>query len=259
MGTWGPGIFSDDTACDVRVAYRMALEDGLDDQAAQQQVLDEFADVLDDDTWNGGPLVWLALAKTQWRLGRLDEQVKAQALAVIDQGRDLVFWEGSNLYGYRRAVLRRLRQQLTTAPPPRKQIRPPRQVDPEVVRRRLPYQEGSVFQLPLRDGRSARGLVSRLNPVSGLIIAYFFGPAVEQPWVWQPAHAALELPPAPSTLPAAPTIICAGAVGRCLAGWSLSPGRPGRRRPTTSPLGCLPSLVRTTRRHGTLRRCCPGG
>lgn len=204
MGTWGPGIFSDDTACDVRGAYRMALEDGLDDQAAQQQVLHQFAEVLHDDTWNDGPLVWLALAKTQWQFGRLDDHVKAEALAVIDQGRDLVFWEGSDLYGYRRAALRRLRQKLTTAPPPRKQIRPPRHVDPEVVRRRLPYQEGSVFQLPLRDGRSARGLVSRLNPGSGLIIAYFFGPAAEQPWMRQPAHTALQLPPRPEHIARCP-------------------------------------------------------
>jgi hypothetical protein len=204
MGTWGPGIFSDDTACDVRGAYRMALEDGLDDQAAQQQVLHQFAEVLHDDTWNDGPLVWLALAKTQWQFGRLDDHVKAEALAVIDQGRDLVFWEGSDLYGYRRAALRRLRQKLTTAPPPRKQIRPPRHVDPEVVRRRLPYQEGSVFQLPLRDGRSARGLVSRLDPGSGLIIAYFFGPAAEQPWMRQPAHTALQLPPRPEHIARCP-------------------------------------------------------
>jgi hypothetical protein len=48
MGTWGPGISSNDTACDVRVASRLALEEALDDQAAQQQVLDEFAEVLDD-------------------------------------------------------------------------------------------------------------------------------------------------------------------------------------------------------------------
>jgi hypothetical protein len=197
MGTWGAGIFSGDTACDVRCAYRMALEEGLDDQAAQQRVLDEFADHLNDDIWNDGPLIWLALAKTQWQLGRLDEQVKAEALAVIDQGRDLATWEGSDLYGYRRAVLGRLRRQLTTPPPPRKPIRPPRPVDPEAVRRRLPYQEGSVFQLPLRDGRGARGLVSHLDPGSGLVIAYFFGPAAEQPWAEQPADAALRLPPRP--------------------------------------------------------------
>jgi hypothetical protein len=205
MGTWGPGIFSDDTACDVRVAYRMALEEGLDDQAAQQQVLDQFTDHLDDEVWNDGPLVWLALAKTQWQLGRLDEQVKAQALAVIDQGRDLASWEGSDSYGYRRAVLRRLRTQLTTPPPPRKRIRPPRhRLDPEVVRRRLPYQEGSLFQLPLRDGRGARGLVSRLDPSSGLIVAYFFGPAAQRPWATRPARTALALPPRPEHIAGCP-------------------------------------------------------
>jgi hypothetical protein len=204
MGTWGPGIFSNDTACDLRVAYRMALEEGLDDQAAQQQVLDHFADVLDDDTWSEGPLVWLALAKTQWQLGRPDEQVKAQALAVIDQGRDLVFWEGSDQYGYRRAVLRRLRQQLTSPPPPRKRIRPPRQVDPEAARRRLPYQEGSVFQLPLCDGRSARGLVSRLDPGSGLLVAYCFGPAARRPWAQRPTRTALQLPSRPEHIARCP-------------------------------------------------------
>ena len=204
MGTWGPGIFSNDTACDVRVAYRLALEDGLDDQAAQGQVLDEFAAYLDDEVLTDGPLVWLALAKTQWQLGRLDEHVKAQALDVIDQGRDLVSWEGSDSYGYRRAVLRRLRQQLTTPPPPRKPIRPPRRLDPEAVRRRLPYQEASVFQLPLRDGRSARGLVARMDPGSGLIVAYFFGPAIEQPWTQQPAPTALRLPPRPEHIARCP-------------------------------------------------------
>ena len=138
MGTWGAGIFGSDTACDVRDAYRIALEDGLDDLAAQQHVLEQFADVLNSEIWNDRPQVWLALAKAEWQLGRLDEQVKAQALAVIDQGHDLATWEGSDLYGYRGAVLRLLRQQLTT-PPPRKRIRPPRPRDPEAVRRRLPY------------------------------------------------------------------------------------------------------------------------
>jgi hypothetical protein len=239
MGTWGPGIFSNDTACDVRVAYRMALEDGLDDQAAQHQVLDEFAEVLHDDTWNDGPLVWLALAKTQWQLGRLDDHVKAEALAVIDQGRDLASWEGSDLYGYRRAVLGRLRQQLTTPPPPRKRIRPPRRVDPEAVRRRLPYQEGSVFQLPLRDGRSARGLVSRLDPGSGLIIAYFFGPAAKRPWAQRPTRTAMRLPPRPEHIARCPDdYLCRRrwpVLGRLKpAAWSSWPPPPYDQPPSIS-------------------------
>jgi hypothetical protein len=203
-GTWGAGIFGSDTACDVRNAYRTALEEGLDDLAAQQQVLDEFADVLNSEVWVDGPQVWLALAKAQWQLGRLDEHVRAQALAVIDQGRDLATWEESDRDGYRRAVLRRLRQQLIAPPPPRKRVRPPRQPNPEAVRRRLPYQEGSVFGLPLRDGRSARGLVSHLDPGSGLVIAYFFGPAVERPWAQQPADVAVALPARPERIARCP-------------------------------------------------------
>jgi hypothetical protein len=189
---------------DVRGDYRLALEEGLDDQAAQQRVLEQFADVVDDDTWNGGPLVWLALAKIQWQLGRLDERVKAEALAVIDQGRDLASWEGSDLYGYRRAVLRGLRQHLTSPSPPSKQVRPPRRPDPEAVRHRLPYQEGSLFQVSLRDGRSVRGLVSRLDPSSGLIVADFFGPAAQWPWMEQPAQVALKLPARPEHIARCP-------------------------------------------------------
>jgi hypothetical protein len=39
MGTWGPGLWSDDTAADVRDTYRKALEDGLSDDDATGKVL----------------------------------------------------------------------------------------------------------------------------------------------------------------------------------------------------------------------------
>jgi hypothetical protein len=240
MGTWKSGNFSNDTACDVRGDYRLALEEGLDDQAAQQRVLEQFADVVDDDTWNGGPLVWLALAKIQWQLGRLDERGKARALAVIDQGRDLASWEGNDLYGYRRAVLRGLRQQLTSPSPPSKQVRPPRRPDPEAVRRRLPYQEGSLFQVPLRDGRSARGLVSRLDPSSGLIVAYFFGPPAMR--CATPAWTSLSTAPTASAPPAAwPARAHRCCAGRCSRRPSAPPAtRRTRRRLLRPTLGRWP-------------------
>lgn len=60
MSTDGPGLFSDDTAFDVREEYRDALTAGLSDDAAMAQVLAEFADDLDGvDT---SPVMWLALA-----------------------------------------------------------------------------------------------------------------------------------------------------------------------------------------------------
>jgi hypothetical protein len=203
MGTWGAGIFSNDTACDVRGDYRLA---------------------------------------------------HAQALAVIDQGRDLASWEGSDLDGYRRAVLRRLRQQLTSPSPSSKQVRPPRRPGPEAVRHRLPYQKGRLFQVPLRDGRSARGLVSRLDPSSGLIVAYCFGPAAQRPWIEQPAQVALKLPARPEHIARCPTSPCAGGGGRRSAGWMLPSGCPGPSRRTTSPRAWPASSAPTTRHRGAPRR-----
>ena len=37
MGAWGPGLWSDDVACDVRDAYREAVEDGRSDEDATRQ------------------------------------------------------------------------------------------------------------------------------------------------------------------------------------------------------------------------------
>jgi hypothetical protein len=48
MGADGAGLFADDTAADVRDAYRDALEDGLADAEAEQLVWRRFADELAD-------------------------------------------------------------------------------------------------------------------------------------------------------------------------------------------------------------------
>ena len=162
---------------------------------------------------------------------------KAEALAVIDQGRDLASWEGSDPYGYRRAVLRGLRQHLTSPSPPSKQVRQPRRPDPETVRHRLPYQEGSLFQVSLRDGRSVRGLASRLDPSSGLIVAYFFGPAAQRPWMEQPAQVALKLPARPERIARCPDVSLRRrrwpALGRLdAAAWASWPQPPYDQPPS---------------------------
>jgi hypothetical protein len=87
MSVDGPGLFADDTAFDVRDEFREALTSGMSDDEATAKVLEEFSDDLDDvDT---APVVWLALAYTQSKLGRLDGQVRAKALDVIDSGADM--------------------------------------------------------------------------------------------------------------------------------------------------------------------------
>jgi len=41
---------------------------------------------------------------------------------------------------------------------------------------KLPYSEGSVFLVPLRDGGYARGVVARAGPKGKILMGYFFGP-----------------------------------------------------------------------------------
>jgi hypothetical protein len=123
MGAWGAGLWSDDTAYDVRAAYRNALEDGLSDEQATQKVLTGFATELADE--DAAPVVWLALAVSQHERGRLTPDVRERALTVIDTGADLRRWEhlGARERGRRAAVLTRVRARLMSPQPPRKPVR----------------------------------------------------------------------------------------------------------------------------------------
>jgi hypothetical protein len=123
VSAWGSGIFSDDTACDVRSDYRALLEDGVPDDEAAQRII-ESCSTLDNDEQ---AVMWLALAATQSSLGRLDDAVKRRALQVIDSGAGLQPWEqaGAKELNRRRQALATLRDQLAGPQPPRKVLRRP--------------------------------------------------------------------------------------------------------------------------------------
>lgn len=125
MGAWGAALFSDDTACDVRDGYRELLEDGTADDEATRLTLDSWAGSLTDP--GEAASVWLALAFTQSRLGRLDPAVRDRALAVIDDGSDLARWADQTpaVVAKRRSALAKVRAQLTGPQPARKKVRPP--------------------------------------------------------------------------------------------------------------------------------------
>jgi hypothetical protein len=124
MGTWGPALFSDDTARDVRDEFRNLIGDGADGATATASLLHRWRSELQDP--DVGPVFWLALAATQWKLGRLEDRVRQAALDVIDSGSDLARWEDDpNLVAKRRTVLAKLRNQLTSPPPAPKKVRKP--------------------------------------------------------------------------------------------------------------------------------------
>ncbi|GAB3263669.1 DUF4259 domain-containing protein [Nocardioides dilutus] len=111
MGAWGPAVFSDDTACDIRSDYREMLEDGVDDAEAMQRVITEYRHLADDE----GHVLWLALAAAQVAVGRLDATVKTEALRIIDEGIGLDLWveAGPKALASRKAALAKLRKALT--------------------------------------------------------------------------------------------------------------------------------------------------
>ncbi|MGH3390276.1 MAG: hypothetical protein ACRDOO_15515, partial [Actinomadura sp.] len=125
MSAWGYALFSDDTACDVRDDYRELIEDGIGDTEATQKVLADYTEALDDP--DDGPIVWLALAASQSKIGRLEPSVLAKALEVLDQGLGLDRWaeEGPKELAKRQAALEKIRAQLTGPQPARKKLRRP--------------------------------------------------------------------------------------------------------------------------------------
>ncbi len=88
MGTWGVGLYSDDTACDVRDTYRDAIAKGGKNSEVARQIIEQY---YDDET-----VFWLALVDQQWKKGKVVERVKRKALKIIDSGDDLAIWQQDN-------------------------------------------------------------------------------------------------------------------------------------------------------------------
>ena len=154
MGAWGPAIFSDDTACDIRSDYRELLEDGVDDAEATRRVISEYQHLGDDEVH----VLWLALAAAQSALGRLDQSVKAEALRVIDGDVGLDLWAevGAKELASRRAALATLRGTLTGPQDPPSKVRRPwshvTDLSPgDVLAYTLPNRKRALFRVATLD------------------------------------------------------------------------------------------------------------
>lgn len=143
MGAWGTGIFQDDTACDIRDDYKECLGDGLSGPEATTRILSEYKSSFADPDGSGA--AWLALASVQWKHGRLDETTLEQALRVIDSGSDLARWADSRNLAKRRAVLEKLRAEITSPQPAQKKVR-------KQVRASCDWPVGAVIAYRLTSG-----------------------------------------------------------------------------------------------------------
>lgn len=121
MGTWGTALFSDDVASDIRQEFKTLIGNGLTSNAATNLMVQTWGSPSNDP--NEVATFWLALASTQWTLGRLIPRVRDEALRILDGGGDLHRWEHDTVgQSKRRYVLERLRTQLVSVPPATKKI-----------------------------------------------------------------------------------------------------------------------------------------
>lgn len=115
MGTWGPGIFSDDFAADLKIEFRDEIANGAPPNEALIRLQKRYETELADP--DEAPVFWLALAATAWKIGRLEGTLKARALDIIARGEGLARWEEAGQLNERKRVLRKLSQQLESSQP----------------------------------------------------------------------------------------------------------------------------------------------
>lgn len=89
MGVFGIKIYDDDTALDVKEEYLEKLKNGIDNEKALKEIIEENKEYIEDI--DDGPVFWIALADTMWNEGRLTEEVKKEALNAIDK--NLIRWK----------------------------------------------------------------------------------------------------------------------------------------------------------------------
>ena len=124
MGSWGAGIWSGDTAQDLRSEYTCAFyKYGVDEalQRLDEYVRSEFGD--DEDEWCS---FRYSLADFMWKKGILTPEIRDNTIGMIDSGYAMATWEGSGAGAVRERtkVLEKFRAQLLSAQPAPKKIKP---------------------------------------------------------------------------------------------------------------------------------------
>lgn len=124
MGVWDSGLYGNDTTCDVRDSYIAYIRDGMSDEDAYKKILDEYDECVCDE--DEAPLFWLALADTQWKIGRLTDELKEKALALIEDNAGLDLWleSGNKGAGWKKTLVK-LKEKLNSPMPKRKKLRKP--------------------------------------------------------------------------------------------------------------------------------------
>lgn len=132
MGYWGTGLYQNDVSDDVKETYICALKDGNDNLKATDMVMEQCADYMKDD--DDCVCFWIALADTQWKMGRLLPDVKDHALLCLERCLN----NTEEKFPISKRTLIRLKEKLMQPQSPEKRI-------PKERRYICPWKIGDVF------------------------------------------------------------------------------------------------------------------
>ncbi len=111
MGAWGKKFYENDDTCDIRDSYLSQLKECETDEEAYFKTLEQMREYLENE--DDALIFWAALADTQWNMGRLREDVKAEAEVRIKRSLDDPQTSQDTLPGFLRDELRGILNKLS--------------------------------------------------------------------------------------------------------------------------------------------------
>lgn len=137
MGTWSRKLYGNDVTSDVRDTYIDLLSEQESNEYAENETLNRYAEYLGTDE---ECLIWYALADTQWKAGRLSNNVKDNALKYIETYEGGEFWDAvkNGTYAWK-STLEELKKQIESPMPKEKKYR---KVKPDIYN---PWNVGDVY------------------------------------------------------------------------------------------------------------------
>lgn len=141
MGVWGTDLYDNDCTCDVRDTYIDFLQQ-FSDEEAYKKTIEMLSEYIGSDE---EPLLWYALADTQWQLGCLIPEVKEKALKYIEQSNDFFRLNFSMKNRQWQKTLNILKVELDSQMPKKKKIKPKEKFITN------PWNIGDVYAYELHD------------------------------------------------------------------------------------------------------------
>lgn len=113
MGIWGPKMYEDDLAQDIKENYKTLLQKGKTNEETISEILSSYKEEIKDI--DEGPVFWMVFADTLWDYGRLTEEIKEKAIQEIELGNNLNKWKKEGTlkeYKIRERELEKLKEKL---------------------------------------------------------------------------------------------------------------------------------------------------